>query len=189
MTRATAAVTSIVITLATASFLGGCATSTPSAGEVPGRRTTVLAIPEVRSVYKDPDPLLESVVQVPLDEVIFYVKRTMIDLEIPLTIDDAKTGAYGNNDFTKIYRISNTPMMQFLDCGSSANGPRSTTHRMYMSLVTYVEKINDRSTKLRIALTANAADPANSNSRVPCGSTGKLEQRILESVRGKPDEV
>lgn len=187
MPRHIAAVTTTVTALSLALLMNACAKSTPSASEIPGRRTTIMAIPEVRAVYKDPDPLLETVVQIPADEVIFYVKRSMLELEIPLSIDDPKTGAYGNNDFTKIYRIGNTPMMQFLDCGSSANGPRTTTHRMYMSLITYVEKVNNRSTKLRMALTANAGDPANSNSRVPCGSTGKLERMILDGVRGKVD--
>lgn len=160
----------------------GCATSTQSA-EIPAARTTVLSIPEVRTISGVAPTSTEEVVRKPRDLVIRSIKKTLSDLEIPLTVDDPKSLALGNNNFEKVYRMGTHPMTDFLDCGLSVAGPRATTNRIYMSFITTVKPVNETTTSVKSLLVGFARDMTGGNNRVPCGSTGKLEQLLLDNIK------
>lgn len=114
----------------------------------------------------------------------FAIKKTLIQLDIPITVDDPKLHAIGNSDFNKVYRIGGRPMTEYVDCGSTPNGARASTYRVYMSFITTVEPTAPQVTKMKSVLVANAREVSGSSSnRVPCGSTGKLERMLIDSVR------
>jgi hypothetical protein len=165
------------------------ATSTSAADADPFRRTTIFDVPQARMMFKDPQAPAEESFDVSKEDAVYGVKRVMMQLEIPITLEDSTTTTIGNRMFSKIYRIGETPMMQLFDCGYMSQGPRAATYRMYLSLVTRIERLEGRSTRVKITTVAHAQDPATPGLKVPCGSSGGLEKMVLDGVRSVGNET
>ena len=169
-----------------------CASSPPKTAfglehpevELPSRRPTVLSIPDMRTIYADAPTAAIDLVPAPASTVRLAIKKMLTELDIPITVDDAKYDVYGNNDFQKIHRIGNKPMSDFLDCGVTAMGARTATNRMYISLITVVDSMRPNSTRIRSTVEASARDLSAASSSRPlhCSSTGKLERMLIDSV-------
>ncbi|MEO7997815.1 MAG: hypothetical protein ABI852_10245 [Gemmatimonadaceae bacterium] len=178
----------LIFSLAT---MAGCATTSPTTSAGSGKidegpsppRPTYLSMAGLRATYADAPAASVSVVRADPATVRQSIRKIFSQLDIPVTIDDVKQDAIGNTDFQKSARIGNHPMSEFVDCGSTAIGPRAATHRMYMSLITIVDSLSARRTRVKSTLAVSARDlSAASNARLHCSSTGALERLLGDSV-------
>jgi hypothetical protein len=111
------------------------------------------------------------------------VKKVYADWEIPLTVENTSTRQIGNANFYKARQIAGESMTKFVDCGSGMAGPKAATYRIYISLLTDVIPDGKGGTKLQTTFVAMGQDLAGGSSdRIPCGTTGRLEQLFLERV-------
>ena len=111
-------------------------------------------------------------------------KKVFADWDIPLTTESPSTHQLGNVNFSKARQIAGKPMAKFVECGNGLNGPKAATYRIYISLLTDVIPDGPNGTKLQTTFAPMAQDVAGGGSdRIPCGSTGLLEQLFIESVK------
>ena len=119
------------------------------------------------------------------------VKQVYAALGVPVTLDNPAAGQIGNPSFWKTRRFAEHPMSDLASCGNSMTGPRANDYRIYMSLITRVVPTTSGGSRLETTFVPIAQDVAGgSTDRIPCGSTGKLEQIIHVSVAatlGKAD--
>ncbi len=112
------------------------------------------------------------------------VKKVYAQFEIPLTVENPASHQLGNPNFYKSHEMGGKPMSQFADCGSGMDGPKATSYRIYMSLLTTVEPDGKGGTKIQTTFVPMAQDIAGGSSdRIPCGSTGRFEQLVNDDVK------
>lgn len=133
-------------------------------------RTTVL--PNAKSpIAFAPGPAFEA------------LKQVYTELGIPPGINDPATGKFGNTDFWKARRLGDQAMSTYLSCGESFSGPAANNYRIYISLVSVIRPDGKGASELETAFHAQAQNmEGTSADRIPCGSTGRLEERIRKSL-------
>lgn len=172
--------------------VAGCAhaVATPGAsptGEAAGatkQQTALFSDPVVATIYKDAPTATEMRYSKSVAEVIAAVRLAYTFYEVPLALNDVNAMRFGNADFYRSRKFAGKPMVELLQCGSSMTGQNAATFRIYMSLVTTVLPDGAGRAKASVLFTATARDIAESasNYRVPCGSTGLMEQLLLERI-------
>ena len=111
------------------------------------------------------------------------LKAVYEELGVPAGTNDPASGRFGNTDFWKSRRFANEPISAFLSCGESFTGPVANNYRIYISLISLVRPDGKGGSELETAFTAQAQNMEGSSAdRIPCGSTGKLEERIRKGV-------
>ncbi|MCA0374209.1 MAG: hypothetical protein LCH84_00985 [Gemmatimonadetes bacterium] len=159
--------------------------SAPTTTTAAARRGDALYSDEtVPMVFKDaPMASMRRLAGTPA-EVLAAVRVVYASLEVPITVDDARTMQVGNGDFFRTRTFAGKPMNALLQCGSSMTGPAAASYRIYMSLLTSVVPDGDGHVKAAVLFTATARNIAESASafRVACGSTGVLESLMLNRV-------
>lgn len=111
------------------------------------------------------------------------VKKVYADLEVPLAVENPSARQIGNANFYKSRSFAGQSMVQFVDCGSGMTGPKSASYRIYMSLLTDVIPDGKGGTKLQTTFVPMGQDLAGgSTDKIPCGTTGRLEQLFLDRV-------
>jgi len=112
------------------------------------------------------------------------VKRVYADLDIPVTFENPTTHQLGNPNFWKTRQIGKEPMTDFVNCGSGMTGLNAATWRITMTLMTDVNPDGKGGTNYQTTLTAMGQDVSGGSAdRIPCGSSGRLEQAILGRVK------
>lgn len=177
--------------------LSGCAHATPTTGgatkgatptgEAAGatkQQTALFSDPVVATIYKDAPTATEMRYEKSPTEVMAAVRLAYAYFEVPLALNDVNGLRFGNADFFRSRNFAGKPMVQLLQCGSSMTGQNAATFRIYMSLVTTVIPDGAGHAKASVLFTATARDIAESasNYRVPCGTTGRMEQLLLERI-------
>lgn len=111
------------------------------------------------------------------------VKAVYTELGIPPGTNDPATGRFGNLDFWKSRRLADQPMSTWLNCGESFTGPAANNYRIYISLLSIVRPDGKGASELETAFHAQAQNmEGTSGDRIPCGSTGRLEERLRKAV-------
>lgn len=171
--------------------LAGCAHASPQSGAPTGeaagatkQQTALFSDAAVATVYKEAAVASEMRYEKSAAEVIAAVRQAYAFFEVPLALTDANALRYGNADFFRSRNFAGKPMVQLLQCGTSMTGQNAATFRIYMSLVTSVLPEGAGRTKASVLFTATARDIAESasNYRVPCASSGRMEQLLLERI-------
>ena len=165
--------------------LVGCASNAPPRVD-PGtqRQATIFSGPDTPTLFADRPRVFSLTIQKPVDVVWPAVKRAYADLEVPVTVDNPKSSQIGNTDFYKTRLFAGKLMSEYVDCGSGLTGPRSTSLRIYMSLITSVASDGKGGTTLATAFSPAGRDMTGpSTERTVCGTTGKLEKLLMERVR------
>lgn len=112
------------------------------------------------------------------------VKKVYADWEIPLTVENPSTHQIGNQNFYKSRQIAGKSMVDFVDCGSSMTGPKASTYRIYISLLTDVMTDGQGGTKIQVTFVPMGQDVAGGSSdRIPCGTSGRLEQLLIDQTK------
>ena len=111
------------------------------------------------------------------------LKSVYVELGIPPGVSDPATGRVGNTDFWKLRRLGDQAMSNYLNCGDSFTGPAANSYRIYISLLSVVRPDGKGASELETAFHAQAQNmEGTSADKIPCGSTGRLEERIRKSV-------
>ena len=111
-------------------------------------------------------------------------KQVYTGLEIPIGIDNPAAHMLGNQNFYKSRQMAGEPMTNFVDCGSGMTGAKAASYRIYMSLVTSISSDDKGGTVVQTTFTALGQDVTEgSTDRIPCGSTGRLEQLLLDRIK------
>lgn len=156
--------------------------SSPSAGVgIPTERTVAV---DDQNVYRTTVlPNAKAPVPASPARVFEAVKAVYDELGIPPGTNDPATMRFGNADFWKSRRLGNEAMSAYLNCGESFTGPVANNYRIYISLLSKVHPDGKGGSELETAFSAQAQNmEGSSGDRIPCGSTGRLEERIRKSV-------
>ncbi len=114
----------------------------------------------------------------------FAVKKVYADWEIPVTVENPSARQIGNQNFYRSRQIAGRSMAEFVDCGSGMTGAKASTYRIYISLLADVLADGKGGTKVQVTFVPMGQDVAGGSSdRIPCGTTGRLEQLMLEQAK------
>jgi hypothetical protein len=140
--------------------------------------------PVVSTIFKDAPTASVRRFAGTVEEVTAALRLTYGSIEVPITVDDPRRMQLGNPDFFRTRNFAGESMAALLQCGSSMTGPAASSYRIYMSLVSNVVPDGPGYVKAGVLFTATARNIAESasNFRVSCGSTGRLEQKMLDKV-------
>jgi hypothetical protein len=160
-----------------------CASSqSPSSGTLAAPSERMVAVDD-QNIYRTTVlPNTKAPIPAPPGRVFEAVKAVYEELEIPPGTYDPTTGRLGNSDFWKQRRLGGQPMSTYLSCGESFTGPAANNYRIYISLNSKVHP-DGQASQLETAFHAQAQNmEGTSADRIPCGSTGRLEERIRKAV-------
>lgn len=173
-------------------LLSGCAsagTSPPTSDSTP-KQAVIYSSSETGTLLAERPRASTALIAAPPGAVWLAVKKVYAAWDIPLTVENTSTRQIGNQNFFKAHQVAGHSMMQFVDCGSGMTGPKAATYRIYMSLLTDVIPDGKGGTKVQTTFVPMGQDVAGgSTDRIPCGTTGRLEQLLLDQVAaaaGKP---
>jgi hypothetical protein len=172
--------------LALVAVLAGCA----SGGSAPETSNSVMARPAIfqsaeTGTIRGERPVATSIAVAATPQVVWLAAKSVYaDLQIPITFESAPTGQLGNTNFWKTRQIAGESMVNIVNCGSDMTGPKAATYRIYFSLVTDIRGDGKGGSTVHATIAAYGQDMSGSSSdRIPCGSTGKLEQMILDRIK------
>jgi hypothetical protein len=112
------------------------------------------------------------------------LRKVHLDLEIPVTVDNPVAHQIGNASFAKSRRLAGQPMESFIDCGNGMDGPKASSYRIYMSLLTTVTSDGKGTTTAQTMLIPTGQDMSGGAAdRIPCATNGKFEQLFLGRVK------
>jgi hypothetical protein len=112
------------------------------------------------------------------------VKQAYASLEIPVGIENQAAHTIGNQNFYKSRTLGGQPMTTFVDCGQGMTGAKAASYRIYMSLITNVSSDAKGGTLVEVTFSALGQDVTEgSTDRIPCGTTGRLEQLVLDRTK------
>lgn len=116
------------------------------------------------------------------DAVYDVLQVVYLELGVEVKTLDPNSRVVGNKRFQKMYRLGGSSLDTYMGCGLSATGPVTNNSRLTMSLISQVVPATAGS-ELRTVLSGYAEDLSVSKGSMSCTSTGKLEERIQQSVR------
>lgn len=181
------------MTVGLAVTLGACASSGSSGTAGAPKPKVVVDNPNVRRavmtdnsgvMYSDAPPDQSRVIAAAPAAVLTATRQTYAGFMIPVTLDDPATKRVGNADFYRTREFMGRRMVELVDCGGGITGPNALTFRIYMSLVVRVKDAPNAQSNVSVQLLATGKDLASgaSSDRIPCGSSGKIEQRLLDEI-------
>jgi hypothetical protein len=166
-------------------LIGGCASSGNS-GEVYTPKPPVIYGGDQsaqRMEGEKPHPS-SATIPAPTATVWTAVKQAYASLEIPIGIDNPPAHTLGNQNFYKSRTLGGEPMTAFVDCGQGMTGAKAASYRIYMSLITNVSGDAKGGTLVEVTFSALGQDVTEgSTDRIPCGTTGRLEQLVLDRTK------
>jgi hypothetical protein len=144
----------------------------------------VFSDPSVATLYADAPRAAERRLASPPADVLAAARRLFAVHEIPITLDQPASGQIGNPNFYRARRFLGRPMVDLLSCGSTITGPNAASYRIYLSLVLTVRATPTGGSTAALLLSASAQDLVGGSSadRLPCGSTGAIEERFLTEL-------
>jgi hypothetical protein len=167
--------------------LTACASPGPrTEAEIP-RPTERIVATDRQGVIRSSDAAnVRFTIDVPPGRVLAVIKSVYDDLGIPSATVDAANGKITAPTFNKTRTLGNVNLSMYFNCGDSLNGNIANTYRLYISVVSAVRSNGKGGTELETAVTGAAADMGGASSgRIPCGTTGRLEESIQRGVRQK----
>ena len=167
-------------------LLCGCASGgTPSEGSnSTPKQAAIFSSPETGLLLAERPRASSATIAAAPAAVWFAVKKVYADWEIPVTVENPSAHQVGNQNFYKSRQIAGKSMTDFVDCGSGMTGPKAATYRIYISLLTDVLTDGKGGTTVQVTFVPMGQDVAGGSSdRIPGGTTGRLEQLMLDQVK------
>jgi len=131
-------------------------------------------------------PNAKSTIEAPPARVLAVIKSVYDELGIPSAEVDAASGKIATPTFNTTRKLGAANLSTYFNCGDSLNGNIANTYRMYVSVASIARSDGKGGTQLETAVSGAAADMAGASSgRIPCGTTGQLEERIQRGVSQK----
>jgi hypothetical protein len=168
--------------------LGLCALAGCSSGqhynETTPKQAAIFSTPETGTILGERPRAVTASLAVAPAAVWLAVKKVYLELEIPVTVENPSVRQIGNQNFYKSRTFAGKPMTDFVDCGSGMTGPKASSYRIYMSLLTDVIPDGQGGTRVQTTFVPAGQDMmGNSTDRIVCGTTGRLEALFLERVK------
>jgi hypothetical protein len=127
-----------------------------------------------------------STIDAPPGRVLAVIKSVYDELGIPSATVDAAGGNITAPSFFKTRTLGKANMSLYFNCGDSLNGNIADNYRIYITIVSAVRSNGKGGSTIETALTGVAANMGGASSgKIPCGSTGRLEELIQNGVRQK----
>ena len=167
--------------------INACASSGAKTDSELSRPTERIVASDRQGVIRSSSvPNARVTIEAPPSRVLAVIKSVYDEIGIPSATVDAASGRISAPTFTKMRKFGDVNLSMFFNCGDSLNGNIANTYRIYISVVTAVRPDGKGGTQLETAVDGAAADMGGSSSgRIPCGTTGRLEERIQSGVRQK----
>lgn len=164
--------------------LMGCASTGTTPAETSERPATIFSGREAPTMYSDAPRAMSRSLAVPVGAARTAVQQAFVDYSIPVTVSNPASGQIGNADFYRSGRFMGRPMVELVSCGSGITGPNAATYRIFMSMLATVKADAQGGSTVGITFVTSARDVAGgaSGDRLPCGSSGRVEQLFLERV-------
>jgi hypothetical protein len=167
--------------------VSACASSGAKTDSEISRPTERIVASDRQGVIRSSNPSNPRVaIAAPPSQVLTVMKQVFDDLGIASAIVDAASGRISAPTFTKTRKFGNENLSMYFNCGDSLNGNIANTYRIYISVAAAVRPDGKGGTELETVVSGSAADMGGSSSgRIPCGTTGRLEEIIHNAVRQK----
>ena len=164
--------------------LAGCVRGPTYSEELTPRQPTIFTDPSTGTILGEHPRAVGTAIDSPPAAAWLAVKKVYSELEVPLSVENPSVHQIGNQNFYKTRQFAGRSMTEFVDCGNSMTGPKASTYRIYMSLLTDVIPDGKGGTKVQTTFVPMGQDMAgNSADRIVCASTGRLETFFLERVK------
>jgi hypothetical protein len=162
--------------------LCGCASVGPQEDTTP-RQAAIFSSAETGTLRGDQPHAAMANIAAPPAAVWLAAKKVYADFDVPVTVENPTSHQLGNANFYKTRQFAGKPMAQFVDCGSGMDGPKASSYRIFMSLLTSVATDGKGGTTIQTTFVPAGQDMGGTSSdRISCGTTGKLETLFLERV-------
>lgn len=166
-------------------LLTGCASVPAVEGsDSAARQAPIFQSAETGTLYGERPIAAKTQIAAPPPTVWLAVKKVYADLDIPVTVENVPGHQIGNTNFYRSRQFAGEQMNTLVDCGSGMTGPKASSYRIYMSLLTDVNPDGKGGTLLQTTFGAAGQDVSEGSSdRILCGTTGRLEQLFLNKVK------
>lgn len=163
------------------STLAGCAASaTPNRGVIPrtqmieGRRLNLLAREDAvtTTLTASPDRVWEA------------LRAEWMGWGFPATKQDAAAKLLTLEGYQTRRELKGTPMRVFLDCGRASGTDGADFYTITMTFIAQVTP-KDAGSEVAIVFSAMGNNPTNIGAAVNCSSTGTLEERFVDGLKGR----
>jgi hypothetical protein len=165
------------------SVIAGCA-SGQHYDETTPKQVAIYSGPETGTILSERPRAVAATIAAPAGAVWLAVKKVYLDLDVPVTVENPSARQIGNQNFYRTRTFAGKPMTEFVDCGNGMTGPKASSYRIYMSLLTDVIPDGQGSARVQTTFVPMGQDmQGNSTDRIVCGTTGRLETLFLERVK------
>jgi hypothetical protein len=166
-------------------LLGGCASAGTPSEDVTPKQPVIYAGDQSTATLLGERPRATSMaLAVGPAAVWMAAKQVYASIEVPVAIENPTAHQLGNSNFFKARSMAGQPMTQFVDCGSGMTGPKAASYRIYMSLITQISSDGNGGSVVQTTFVPMGQDVTQgSTDRIPCGSTGRLEQLVLDRIK------
>lgn len=166
-------------------LLGGCASAGNPGEEVTQKQPVIYAGDQSIATMLGDKPRASLMTLAAAPAAVWTVaKQVYASIEVPVAIENPAAHQLGNSNFYKARTMAGQPMTQFVDCGSGMTGPKAASYRIYMSLITQISGDGKGGTIVQTTFVPMGQDVSEgSTDRIPCGSTGRLEQLVLDRIK------
>jgi hypothetical protein len=165
--------------------LAACASSTggPTVTSTQQNETFISGASQYDVSSKEEKDVMEQPILAPLDSAWRALPGVFLELDIEPGTVDQKNHVISNTSFVVRRTIGGVSLSRYVNCGTSISGPMANQLKVTLSLVVQVVATDSSAvSKLRSQLDGWGVDEGVSSSRIHCGSTGQLEQRIARMV-------
>jgi hypothetical protein len=120
-------------------------------------------------------------VAAPLEKVWAAINKAYGELGIPVTVVDTELKVVGALRAPQRRPLAGARLSSILECGTGPYGPNAERYSVQLTSLSAVASVGDRT--IIDTRVGGSAAPNGLNSSVSCGSTGVLEEKVLEAVR------
>ena len=116
------------------------------------------------------------------DKVWAAINQVYGQLGIPITVVDTQSKVLGALRATQRHPVAGERLSRIVECGTGPYGPNAERYTVELTALSAVAPINATTTIIDTRV-GGVASPNGLNSSVACGSTGVLEDKILDAVK------
>jgi hypothetical protein len=163
---------------------GGAAQNPPTGNSsVGGRNLGAITLPAYSGAILMDSLGTPTELDAPGKQVFAAVIAAYTDLKIPIEIRDSLGGLVGNLRLIQRGSFARDRMSRWFECGSGLSGPYADTYRVNIAIVTFIDVLTPKRTRIRTAIAAAGKNiEGTSSDAVRCASRGDLEARITNLV-------
>ncbi len=134
------------------------------------------------SISRAPDGSVYDSLNVAPAALLPALRKAYTDLGLSVDLYNPTSLAIGTQSQKMIHRFAGRPLSKLVECGYLTGGDRADRWYVFVTLITQVTATPAGSVA-STRMDAYTQDPSGSNQKIPCSTTGVLEQQILTAAR------